>query len=266
MPKLAFTTYKNTSIAFTQKGKGRVIVLLHGFLENLTMWDTIATQLSQKYRVVCIDLLGHGQTESIGYVQTMTEQATMVKAVLNHLKLSKYILIGHSMGGYVALAFADLYPNNIKGVCLLNSTSLADSSTKKSDRDKAILLVKQNHKTLIKVAIPALFSKKNKDTFKEVIKDTLKEALKTSKQGVIAALEGMKTRKDLTPTLNNKNLKTLVFVGKHDTAIDTNALLKVYETNTNKQLITLQDAHMGHIESEAAVLTHLSAFARFCFK
>ena len=266
MPKLDFTTYKNTKIAFTSQGKGSVIVLLHGFLENLTMWDAISNQLSKKYRVICIDLLGHGQTESIGYVHTMAEQAAMVKAVLNKLKLRKYVIVGHSMGGYVALSFADLYPNNIKGLCLLNSTSLADSAAKKRDRNRAINLVKQNHTAFIKTAIPMLFSEKNRKVLKVEISNTLKQALATSKQGVIAALEGMKMRKDLTLVLNNKDLKSLVFIGTYDTTIDTKALLKVYKSTTNKQLVTLPDAHMGHIESEKEVLKYLSTFARFCFK
>ena len=98
-------TYKNTSIFFTSSGKGSVVVLLHGFLENSSMWNATVEQLSKKYRVICIDLLGHGQTENHGYVHTMEDQATMVKAVLDSLRLRKYVLAGHSMGGYIALAF-----------------------------------------------------------------------------------------------------------------------------------------------------------------
>jgi pimeloyl-ACP methyl ester carboxylesterase len=113
--------HKNTKVHYTSSGKGSVVVLLHGFLENSSMWNEITEVLSKKYRVICIDLLGHGKTESHGYIHTMEDQATMVKAVLNHLRLRKYVLVGHSMGGYVALGFANLYPNNTKGLCLLNS-------------------------------------------------------------------------------------------------------------------------------------------------
>ena len=88
----------------------------------------------------------------------MNHQAEMVKAVLNHLKLRKYIFIGHSMGGYIALAFAHLFPVTIKGLCLMNSTALPDSTEKKINRDRAINAVKQNHKTFVRIAIPMLFS------------------------------------------------------------------------------------------------------------
>ncbi len=151
-------TYKNTSIFFTSSGKGSVVVLLHGFLENSSMWNATVGQLSKKYRVICIDLLGHGQTENHGYVHTMEDQATMVKAVLDSLRLRKYVLVGHSMGGYIALAFSKLFPKNVKGLCLMHSTALPDSNEKIINRNRGIKAVKQNHKTFVRIAIPMLFS------------------------------------------------------------------------------------------------------------
>ena len=109
-------SYKNTSVHFTSKGTGRTLVLLHGFLENSSMWDVISESLLKKYRVVCIDLLGHGATENHGYIHTMQEQAEMVVAVLKHLRLRKYIIVGHSMGGYIALEVSKIVSKNIKGL------------------------------------------------------------------------------------------------------------------------------------------------------
>ena len=168
--------HKNSTINFTSTGKGSVVVLLHGFLENSTMWNTTVAQLSKKYRVVCIDLLGHGKTDNLGYVHSMEEQAEMVKAVLNCLHLRKYVLVGHSMGGYIALAFAKLFPSNLKGLCLMNSTALPDTEEKKINRDRGICAVKQNHKTFIRIAIPMLFTKENRTIFSKEIKDITEEA------------------------------------------------------------------------------------------
>ena len=123
--------YKGINIFYTDTGKGQVVVLLHGFLEDASMWNALIPELSKKNRVVAIDLLGHGNTNSLGYVHTMEDMANTVKAVLSHLSLRKFIFIGHSMGGYVALAFAKLYPENIKGLCLLNSTYEADDLERK---------------------------------------------------------------------------------------------------------------------------------------
>jgi pimeloyl-ACP methyl ester carboxylesterase len=106
--------YKNTAVSYSDIGKGSTVVLLHGFLENKTMWKDLVPNLSKKNRVLSIDLLGHGETESLGYVHSMEENAEIVKAVLSHLKIRKAVIIGHSMGGYVALAFAEMFPTYIK--------------------------------------------------------------------------------------------------------------------------------------------------------
>ncbi|HWS59814.1 MAG TPA: alpha/beta fold hydrolase, partial [Flavobacterium sp.] len=133
------TIYKNTKIAYTDQGKGTAIVLLHGFLENQSMWNAYISDFSKKNRVITIDLLGHGATECLGYIHSMEDQADMIHHVLHDLKIRKAVFIGHSMGGYIALAFAELYPDSMKGLVLLNSTSRADSDERKINRDRAII-------------------------------------------------------------------------------------------------------------------------------
>jgi pimeloyl-ACP methyl ester carboxylesterase len=95
-------------------------------------------QFCKENRVITIDLLGHGETECLGYVHTMEDNADAVHSVLLELGIRKSILVGHSMGGYVALAFAELYPEYVKGLALLNSTASADSEERKLNRDRAI--------------------------------------------------------------------------------------------------------------------------------
>ncbi|WP_369407157.1 alpha/beta fold hydrolase [Seonamhaeicola sediminis] len=124
--------YKGITIFYTDHGKGSAIVLLHGFLENSNIWKPFIPQLSKKNRVVCIDLLGHGQTECLGYIHSMELMAEVVETVLKHLKIRRSIFVGHSMGGYVALAFAEKNPDNVKGLCLMNSTARSDTQEKKN--------------------------------------------------------------------------------------------------------------------------------------
>src|SRR5690606_14377497 len=131
--------FKNISVNYTDTGKGSAVVLLHGFLENSKMWDDFTGELSKKHRVVTIDLLGHGKTQPLNYVQTMEDNAEMVLAVLHELRIRKAVLVGHSMGGYVALAFADLFPEIVKAVALINSTSKPDNHERKINRDRAII-------------------------------------------------------------------------------------------------------------------------------
>ena len=161
--------YKNTAISYSDIGTGTAVVLLHGFLENKTMWKDLAPKLAEKNRVISIDLLGHGDSDCLGYVHSMEENAEIVKAVLSNLKIRKTIIIGHSMGGYVALALAELYPQFIKGLVLLNSTAKEDSEERKLNRDRAIKAVKQNYINFVRMSIVNLFSENNRDRLENEI-------------------------------------------------------------------------------------------------
>jgi pimeloyl-ACP methyl ester carboxylesterase len=252
---------KNTNVHFTSIGKGNAIVLIHGFLENSSMWNEIAIELSKKNKVICIDLLGHGQTENLGYIHSMDDQANMVKAVLNHLKLRKYIFVGHSMGGYVALSFAKLFPESVKGLCLMNSTALPDSEEKKLSRDRAIKALKKNHKLFISAAIPMLFSEKNREIYLKEIEQITQEALQLSSQGIIAALEGMKVRKNQTSIYKNVQFPIQMIIGKQDPALDYDSLF-AQTKNTNVKVIEFPDGHMSHIENKKELIEALTSFLK----
>ena len=255
--------HKNTNIHFTSIGKGNTVVLLHGFLENSSMWQEVAQELSKKNRIICIDLLGHGQTENLGYIHSMEDQALMVKAVLNHFKLRKYVVVGHSMGGYVALAFAKLFPSAIKGLCLMNSTALPDSEERKLNRDRAIKAVKQNPKTLIRLAIPLLFYKKNREVYFKEIEQITQEALQLSPQGIIAALEGMKIRKNQTSIYKTASFPIQMIIGKQDPALDYDSLISQTK-NTKVKVIEFPDGHMSHIENKNELIESLTSFIKEC--
>ena len=243
------TIYKNTKISYSEQGKGTAVVLIHGFLENKTMWEAFVPELSKKYRIITIDLLGHGETECLGYVHLMEDQADMIHHVLHELKIRKAVLIGHSMGGYVALAFAELYPDNVKGLVLLNSTSRADSDERKLNRDRAIIAVKQNYETFVRLSIANLFSEDNRERLAEEIEKVKLQALKTPLRGIVAALEGMKIRKDREVILHFAPYPMSLILGKKDSVL-------IYEDNldqidgTKVQLTTFPDGHMSHIENE----------------
>ena len=112
--------YKHIDVYYEDEGQGDAIVLLHGFLENSSMWANIKPHLISNHRIISIDLLGHGKTPCLGYIHTMKDMADMVLAVIEHLQLKTYKLIGHSMGGYVALTVAEKNPNAVLGLCLIN--------------------------------------------------------------------------------------------------------------------------------------------------
>lgn len=254
-----FISFKNTKIHFEEVGKGTAIVLLHGFLENITMWNSTVAEFSKKHRVITIDLLGHGFTENMGYVHSMEQMAESVQTVLSYLKIRKSFFVGHSMGGYVALAYAELYADNVKGLCLLNSTSRADTPEKQIHRLRAIEVVKQNHTSFISTSIPMLFRLKNRKIYREQINEVKAQALKTSKQGIIAALEGMKNRKDREVLLHFGPYPKLMILGEEDPVLRLDDLLEQVENN-NTTVVRLSEGHMSHIENKKEMFIALRNF------
>lgn len=251
--------FKKTNISYTDSGKGTAIVLLHGFLENQTMWDAFVPEFSKKYRIITIDLLGHGATESLGYVHTMEDNADVVHAVLAELRIRKAVFVGHSMGGYVGLAFAELYPDAVKGLVLLNSTSRADSDERKKNRDRAIVAVKQNYSNFIRMAIANLFSEDNREKLLNEIEQVKVEALKTPLQGIVASLEGMKTRMDREVLLHLTPYPKLLILGKQDPVLNYEETIEQIE-ETDVQLLTFPDGHMSHIENQKELSKKLLTF------
>ncbi|HTG66345.1 MAG TPA: alpha/beta hydrolase [Flavobacterium sp.] len=251
--------FKNTSISYTDSGKGTAIVLLHGFLENQTMWNAFVPEFSKKHRVIAIDLLGHGNTECMGYVHSMEDNADVVHAVLAELRIRKAIFVGHSMGGYVALAFAEMYPDYIKGLVLLNSTSRADSDERKANRNRAIKAVKQSFTNFISLSIANLFSEENRERLKDNIELVKSEALKTPLQGIVASLEGMKIRMDREVLLHLTPYPKMLILGKKDPVLNYEENLEQIE-ETAVQLVTFPDGHMSHIENETELTKVLLDF------
>jgi pimeloyl-ACP methyl ester carboxylesterase len=251
--------FKNTSISYSDTGKGTTIVLLHGFLENQSMWDNYIATFSKKNRVVTIDLLGHGATECLGYLHTMEDNADAVHAVLSELRIRKVILVGHSMGGYVALAFAELCPEYVKGLVLLNSTATADSEERKVNRDRAIRAVKQSFVNFISLSISNLFSEGNRERLATEIEIVKNKALKTPLQGVVASLEGMKIRNDREVLLHLTTFPKLLVLGEKDPVLPHNETKQQVE-NTEVELVVFPDGHMSHIENKEELTAVLLQF------
>lgn len=225
------------------------------------MWDAFVPELSKKYRTISIDLLGHGETECLGYIHTMEDMADAVHAILHKLRIRKAVFIGHSMGGYVSLAFAELYPDNVKGMVLLNSTSRADSEERKQNRDRAIKAVKQSYTNFVRMSIANLFSENNRERLQNEIEHVKQEAEKTPVQGIVAALEGMKIRKDREVILHFAPYPILLILGKKDPVLSYEESLEQIE-GTKIESVTFEDGHMSHIENREELKTVLQNFLK----
>ena len=263
---IKITTYKNEKVTFLEKGKGKAVVLLHGFLGSHKIWEQTINDLSKSYRVIAIDLPGHGHTDCVGYAHSMDLMAKCVKSVLDSLKLKRYVIVGHSMGGYVGLAFADLFPDSLRGLCLYHSTGYADSTEKKKDRLRAINAVKANRGIYTKATIRNLFATKNLKYLKEEISFATAIAKETSKKGIIAALHGMRDRPRRDIILGLVKYPIMMVIGEHDNVLHYEQLLEQAELIKNKTVLYLEhDGHFGFLESPKESNKALRKFLRKCF-
>lgn len=262
-----YIKFKEGKIAYTSSGKGRAVVLLHGFLGSAAIWEETKKILSKHFKVICIDLPGHGESDCFGYIHNMELMAQSVKAVMDKLRFKKYVLVGHSMGGYAALAFAELFPDCVRGLCLFHSSSFADSEQKKRERSKAIKLVKSSYSIYVRATIKNLFATKNLKYFRKEILFTQQIARKTSKQGVVAALEGMKERPNRDVILHYAKYPILFIIGKYDNLLPMQVLLDQAALTKRKNVLLLENSgHMGFLEQPDTCVKHLKRFIRESFK
>lgn len=257
----SFIRYKNKEVHFTVKGKGSAVVLLHGFLEDLSMWQFIVPEIVKNHKVICIDLLGHGKTGCLGYVHTMEEMAEMVMAVLKNERIRKATFIGHSMGGYVGLAFLEKYSDNVKGLCLMNSSAQADTPERQDLRLRAIKMVRKNYEVLVSMSVNNLFVQEGRDDIREEIEFSKKIALSTSAQGYVACTEGMRIRKNREVFLTSLEVKKMIVLGKQDPVLNSESIIKE-GLKTNTKVIQLSKGHMSHIENPKELAIAIALFLK----
>lgn len=253
--------FKNANISFTDVGQGSAVILIHGFLENLTMWKTIIPELARKNRVIAIDLLGHGKSDCNGYVHSMELFAETVEAVLKHLRIRKCSLIGHSLGGYVALAFAEKNHEKVKGLCLMNSTSNADDDERKALRARANKMIQTNFESMVRMSFVNLFGPSSKTIYKTAIDEALSEALQTSIQGYIAAQEGMRSRPNRNAVLSKNSFKKLIIVGEKDPVINYDLAIEEAK-KVDAKVVVFPNGHMSHIENTDELIESLKEFLK----
>ena len=258
-----FLNFENGIIRYVDVGENTdCIVFLHGFTESIEIWDNFIEELKDKYRIIAIDLPGHGKTSSYSNVHSMSFMAKIVKYVLDQLKIKKILLIGHSMGGYVSLEFASLYPDLLKGVGLFHSQAAADTQEEKDNRDRVIKIVKENKVSFLNNFIPDLFSIENR---KKLIKkiDELKNYanMYMTTSGLIAALTGMKTRNSHLETIAKLKVPLFYILGKQDNRIPFSKALAQIELSSECWVEILNTGHMGYIEEPHKTLAFITKFS-----
>ncbi len=255
--------HEGAAIAYTVWGEGpKTLVLLHGYLENRLIFSEFASGLSQWYRVISIDLPGHGLSELPAKPLTMASMACAVRAVLNHEAVDCCFLAGHSMGGYVVFAFLEQYPEVVSAYCLLHSTPFADTPEKQTMRDREIALVragKQN--ALFTTNVPNGFAPESLQRLAHRVAFAVEVATQTPPQGIIAALEALKVRRNRVELMQNSDKPLLVVLGRHDNYIALENMKAVALATPRTTVAVLEHSgHNGFLEEPDALIGVIRAF------
>lgn len=249
----------------TISGKGtQSIVLLHGFCENNTCFYKQVLLLKDHFQVICIDLPGFGESTNI-IAESIEQMADQVYTTLNAIGIQKTVIIGHSMGGYVTLAFAKKYPRFLLGLGLLHSTASADSDERKLKRDLAIAFIEKNgHEVFVKNFIPPLFASNYSE--QTAISNAVSQGLLTSSDGLIRALIAMKKREDNISFIKQTFMPIMYIIGSHDNLIPSEDLLKqVVFLHHGKLVVLEKSGHMGMIEEPEKCAHSIIDFTHYCF-
>ena len=239
-----------STINYSVEGNGVTLVLLHGFCEDKTIWDDFKLPLLSKYKVITIDLPGFGKSLSGTKHTSMELMAEAVHAVLNEEKIEKSFLLGHSMGGYVTLAFAEKYSTLLKGIGLFHSSCFADEEPKKVIRKKvADFVLKNGSRQFIYELFPTLFTPEYADSHKEQIQLIEEQAALLRPESIANGSTAMCNRKDFSNLLSETTLPVLIIIGKKDLAIPFERGLSMAHLPKAPFICLLKNtAHMGMFE------------------
>ena len=236
-------------IADTEKGD-KCVVLLHGYMESMVIWDEFVYLLRDHVRVVTLDLPGHGVSIVAGEVHTMEYLAECVALTMEALGIARYSVVGHSMGGYVALAMCELYADRLDSVVLLSSTTSADTQGKCERRRREIELIKAGKKNMLARLVPhAGFAPQNAKRLADRIEDVEELVMITEDEGVMAILAGMIERKDRDDVLRKSPVPHILIFGKWDAYIPLDVAEQLAAQHPEARVVWLENSgHMGFYE------------------
>jgi pimeloyl-ACP methyl ester carboxylesterase len=269
MKQVVFRNEKK--IWYRTEGDGKPVMLLHGFAEDSRIWNHQLEKLTKKFYVIVPDLPGSGKSAMQEGETPIEEYAEAIKAIVDAEIIKKekdisaknlFTLIGHSMGGYIALAFAEKYPELLNGLGLFHSTAYADNDAKKETRRKGIEFIKTNGAyAFIKTTTPNLFSEKTKKENPDLVEKLIDQYKDFSSESLIQYYEAMIQRPDRTSVLKSFQKPVLFITGKHDAAVPLQASLEQCHLPAVSHIHILQNSgHMGMWEEKDQATTSLINF------
>ncbi len=251
----------------TDDGPGPVVVLLHGFPLDHTMWDAQRGRIGSVYRVLCPDLRGHGQSPLGDDGASVDAMADDVLETLDHLGLSGPVVLGGlSMGGYVALSIAARHPERLRGLMLINTRSAADTPETARVREGLAQIVESSGQVdpVVGTMLPKLLAPGTAAARPDLAQATSAVMKATAPASVAACLRGLATRPDRTADLSGITLPTLVIAGEHDQLIPRSESEQMARALPHGELVVIPDAgHLAPLENpeatNAAILKYLGS-------
>ncbi len=244
-------------LAYERRGQGRPLVLLHGFPLDHHLWDDVAPLLEDSFDIIVPDLRGFGNSTMIESALSMDDYASDIASLLDHLNIQKAAIVGHSMGGYVALAFARRYPERVSGLGLVSSQLLADPPERKEGRYKSAADVEANGIGSVVEALAPKFTTDQK------LQAYARESMQRQQPAAyIGALKAMAERADSTPLLSSFHFPVVIVHGDSDSLIPIDRAREVKQALPQAHLVEIQGAgHMPMMEAAektAEALRHLA--------
>lgn len=255
----------NGNITWLDEGQGATVVLIHGFAENSGLWNIQTTQLKTQYRVIIPDLPGTA-VSPLSTPLTIESMAEYIYAILLAENISDAVMIGHSMGGYIALALAEKYPSVLKGLGLFHSTAKADSEEKKEGRRKSIKLMEQYGADIfLRQTLPNMFSPATRSSLPAEVEAYVKMGVECQLPALVAYYEAMAARPDRTGILKALRVPVLFMIGKDDNAVPLdNVLPQITLPRISSIHIFENVGHMGMWEVPKESNVVLEQFIAFC--
>ena len=245
------------------EGDGPPILLLHSYWGSLLLFDQMAGELSKSRKVIRIDLPGHGNSGTPPPGYRFDSFAGVLNELLQRLNISgKISIIGHSMGGYVAMAFADRFPERIESLALMHSpVRSADIKSIKSRNREADLLRKGKKELLLQVTVPSNFAPGQGGSIDQSLERVMRTSRQVTINGAMRSIEAMNHRNDYLKTLQNAYFPILIIVGKYDKVYDAEGQLEDAFQIQNAEVLFLEHSgHMGFMEEPETVLRRMNQF------
>lgn len=245
--------WQGSRIKYTLTGSGPLVMLIHGFAENSSVWQHLVTALKKDFTFIIPDLPGCGGSETLQNSFSLSDISDLLFLIgSKQLGNSKFTLVGHSMGGYIAMEYARNHWETLNGLGLFHSSSLADNDSKKETRKSSIDFITKNGKELyLKTSVPNLFSEHSRNVYPNLVEELVKLGLSCNEKSLSQYQQAMIERQDTSGILKVFGEPVLFVQGQYDNAVPMeNGLKQVILPPVCHFHLLKQSGHMGMWEEQ----------------